>query len=370
MGKTHALLEMLGRERGPRHEVEALIAADGRRARPAGGDAPGVCAHGPGPGVALPPGRGPAARSAGAALLAAEQAVRRRVRRAVGPVALAGLRRPGPRPGVGDPARRRHLSGVDLHHVPGSSQPKARSANGAARPPIRPGSAPSWSPADRTRCGRGTSPSCKGPSKGVYYDLYVIIDIFSRYVVGWMVAPTETAELAKAFIADTINAARCHHGRVDHPRRSGHVDDLQAGRRAARRARRDPHPLPSPRVATTTRTRRPPSRPLKYCPAFPERFGSIQDARAFCAEFFEYYNHHHRHSGIALHTPASMHFGTADDVQAARSRHPRTPPTPPTPAGSATAGPPHQRCPPSPGSTSPPSPTTLRRNPDLWSQTA
>ncbi len=58
---------------------------------------------------------------------------------------------------------------------------------------------------------------------------------------------------------------------------------------------------------------------MKYCPVFPERFGSIEDARAFCAEFFEYYNHHHRHSGIALHTPASMHFGTAGDVQAARA---------------------------------------------------
>ncbi len=57
---------------------------------------------------------------------------------------------------------------------------------------------------------------------------------------------------------------------------------------------------------------------MKYCPAFPERFGSIEDARAFCAEFFEYYNHHHRHSGLALHTPASMHLGTAPDDQAAR----------------------------------------------------
>jgi putative transposase len=59
---------------------------------------------------------------------------------------------------------------------------------------------------------------------------------------------------------------------------------------------------------------------LKYCPAFPDRFGSIRDARAFCADFFEYYNHHHRHSGIALHTPASMHLGTATAIQATRSK--------------------------------------------------
>ena len=58
---------------------------------------------------------------------------------------------------------------------------------------------------------------------------------------------------------------------------------------------------------------------LKYCPAFPARFGSIEDARAFCAEFFEYYNHHHRHSGIGLHTPASVHYGTATEIRARRA---------------------------------------------------
>ena len=58
---------------------------------------------------------------------------------------------------------------------------------------------------------------------------------------------------------------------------------------------------------------------LKHCPAFPDRFGSIHDARAFCQEFFSYYNHEHRHSGIGLHTPASVHFGTADQVRAHRA---------------------------------------------------
>jgi putative transposase len=59
---------------------------------------------------------------------------------------------------------------------------------------------------------------------------------------------------------------------------------------------------------------------LKYCPAFPGRFGSIEDARSFCATFFEYYNHDHRHSGIALHTAASVHYGTADEVRALRQQ--------------------------------------------------
>ena len=58
---------------------------------------------------------------------------------------------------------------------------------------------------------------------------------------------------------------------------------------------------------------------LKYCPVFPARFGSIQDARVFCEAFFEHYNHHHRHSGIGLHTPASVHDGTAIEIRARRA---------------------------------------------------
>ena len=57
---------------------------------------------------------------------------------------------------------------------------------------------------------------------------------------------------------------------------------------------------------------------LKYCPSFPARFASIEDARAFCVDFFDFYNHEHRHSGIGYHTPASVHFGTAAEVQAGR----------------------------------------------------
>ena len=62
---------------------------------------------------------------------------------------------------------------------------------------------------------------------------------------------------------------------------------------------------------------------LKYCPAFPGRFGSIEDARAFCAAFFDHYNHVHRHAGIGLHTPASVHYGTASEIRAQRAGHPR-----------------------------------------------
>jgi len=158
----------------------------------------------------------------------------------------------------------------------------------------------------------------RGPTKGVYFDLYVIIDIFSRYVVGWMVAPTETAELAKVFIADAI-AAQGVTGEVltIHADRgtsmtSKPVAALLAELGVARTHSRPHVSNDNPYSEAAFKT-------LKYCPAFPDRFGCIEDARAFCAEFFAYYNDHHRHSGIALHTPASMHHGTADTVQAARA---------------------------------------------------
>ena len=90
---------------------------------------------------------------------------------------------------------------------------------------------------------------------------------------------------------------------------------------------------------------------LKYCPAFPDRFGSLAAASAFCEHFFAYYNHEHRHSGIGLHTPAWVHYGTAP--RSARSAaSPSTRPTPPTLTASAGTRP-RRSCRPPPGSTSP-----------------
>jgi len=90
---------------------------------------------------------------------------------------------------------------------------------------------------------------------------------------------------------------------------------------------------------------------LKYCPAFPDRFGSIQDARTFCAAFFTYYNHEHRLTGIGLHTPASVHYGTATEIREQRALVLDAPPTTPTRPASATVDPNHRNSPPSPGST-------------------
>jgi putative transposase len=158
----------------------------------------------------------------------------------------------------------------------------------------------------------------QGPTRGVFYDLYVIIDIYSRYVVAWMVAPTENAELARDFIADAITAQGIDEGQLTLNADRGSsmtskpvaqlLVDLGVTRTHSRPHISNDNPYSEANFKT-----------LKYCPAFP-RFGSIHHARSFCASFFEYYNHDHRHSGIGLHTAASVHYGTADQVRALRQQ--------------------------------------------------
>lgn len=155
----------------------------------------------------------------------------------------------------------------------------------------------------------------RGPERGVYYDLYVIIDIFSRYVVGWTVAAREDADIAAELIADAVMV----HGAPD----SVHADrgtsmtskpvaqllvDLGVARSHSRPHVSNDNPFSEAQFKT-----------LKYAPAFPDRFGSLADARAFCETFFAYYNHEHRHSGLGLHTPASVHHGTAAEIRAQRA---------------------------------------------------
>jgi putative transposase len=180
----------------------------------------------------------------------------------------------------------------------------------------------------------------QGPERGIYYELFVIIDIFSRYVVGWMVSPAETGELAEAFIADALARHQVPPGQLTvHADRgtsmtSKPVAQLLVDLGVARSHSRPHVSNDNPYSEANFKT-------LKYCPAFPGRFGSIEDARAFCAVFFDYYNHVHRHAGIGLHTPASVQYGTAGEVRTqraatldaayaanpARFRH--RPPTPP-----------------------------------------
>ncbi len=158
----------------------------------------------------------------------------------------------------------------------------------------------------------------KGPKRGVYYDLYVILDIFSRYVVAWCVAPSESGELAAELIADAVARHQIPPGQLTiHADRGSSMTSnpvtelltfLGIGRSHSRPHVSNDNPYSESQFKT-----------LKYCPAFPDRFGCIEDARAFAQAFFAYYNHEHRHSGIGYHTPASVHYGTATQVRAQRA---------------------------------------------------
>ena len=158
----------------------------------------------------------------------------------------------------------------------------------------------------------------RSATRGKYYELYVIIDIYSRYVVGWTVAAAETGELAKDFIEgvhleqgitkDTLTLHADRGTSMTSKPVSQLLVDLGVDRSHSRPHVSNDNPYSEAAFKT-----------LKYCPAFPGSFGSIEDARAFCKIFFDYYNHEHRHSGIGLHTPASVHYGTATAIREQRA---------------------------------------------------
>jgi putative transposase len=154
-----------------------------------------------------------------------------------------------------------------------------------------------------------------GPRRGSWFDLYVILDIFSRYVVGWTVAAAESGELAAALIADAISLhgePKAIHADRGTSMTSKPVTELLLDLGVARSHSRPHVSNDNPYSEAAFKT-------LKYAPVFPDRFGSIADARTFCATFFSYYNNEHRHSALGLHTPASIHFGTASGVQGRRA---------------------------------------------------
>jgi len=179
-----------------------------------------------------------------------------------------------------------------------------------------------------------------GPAKWTYFYLYVILDIFSRYVVGWTVAEGESATLAKRLIADSCEKQNIMPGQLLlHADRGPAMKakpvvfllaDLGVTRSHSRPHVSDDNPYSEAHFKT-----------LKYRPDFPERFGCLEDAVAFCRSFFTWYNTEHRHSGIGLLTPETVHYGRAERVIAARQQtlnaayaaHPerfvRRPPQPP-----------------------------------------
>jgi len=190
-----------------------------------------------------------------------------------------------------------------------------------------------------------------GPVKWTYYYLYVILDIFSRYVVGWMLALQESARLATRLIADTSAKQRVAPGQL-----TIHADrgsSMQSQGVAVLLASLGITKTPSrPHVSNDNPYSEAQFKTIKYCPGFPDRFGSYKDGLAFCHAFFRYYNHEHRHSGIGLMTPYAVHHGLAPQITAARqdtllaayARHPerfvRKPPRPPVLPEAAWINPP------------------------------
>lgn len=181
----------------------------------------------------------------------------------------------------------------------------------------------------------------KGPRKWTYYYLYVILDIYSRKITGWMLAPAERAELATQLIEDSVTAHNVDRGQLTlHSDRgssmaSKPVAFLLADLGVTKSHSRPHVPNDNPYSESQFKT-------MKYRPEFPGKFANIEEARAFCQRFFTWYNNDHRHSGIGWHTPASVHHGTHNEIRhqrqatltAAYQRHPerfvRKPPTPPT----------------------------------------
>ncbi len=153
----------------------------------------------------------------------------------------------------------------------------------------------------------------KGPVKWTYFYLYVILDIFSRYVVGWMLAHRESAALAKNLIGQT-----CAKQSIEPEQLTLHADrgtsmkskpvalllsDLGVTKTHSRPHVSNDNPFSESQFKT-----------MKYRPEFPRRFGSIEDGRNFSRTFFDWYNNEHRHSGIAMITPADVHYGRAGMV--------------------------------------------------------
>lgn len=157
----------------------------------------------------------------------------------------------------------------------------------------------------------------KGPHVWTYFYLYVVIDIYSRYVVGWMVASKEKAELGQELIKTTYARQNVKKGQIAvHSDRGPAmiakswetlVTDLEINKTLSRPYVSDDNPFSESQFKT-----------LKYCPEYPERFGCVEDARSFCQAFFDWYNNEHYHSGIGLMTPSVVHYGQADQVIAKR----------------------------------------------------
>jgi putative transposase len=158
---------------------------------------------------------------------------------------------------------------------------------------------------------RPTHPKLLGPAKWTYYYLYVILDVFSRYVVGWMVAQRESAALAKKLMAETCARQGVAPGQLTiHADRGSSMTskpvafllaDLGVTKTHSRPHISNDNPFSESQFKT-----------MKYRPDFPERFGEIEDARGFCGDFFPWYNDEHHHVALGMLTPTDVHHGLVD----------------------------------------------------------
>jgi putative transposase len=157
----------------------------------------------------------------------------------------------------------------------------------------------------------------KGPVKWTWFYLYVILDVFSRYVVGWMLAHRESAALAERLIKETCERQGIVPGRLTvHADRGSSMtsktvamllSDLGVTKTHSRPHVSNDNPFSESHFKT-----------LKYRPDFPKRFGSIQDGRGFCRDFFPWYNTVHRHSALGWFTPHDVHYGHVDSTLSKR----------------------------------------------------
>jgi putative transposase len=158
-----------------------------------------------------------------------------------------------------------------------------------------------------------------GPAKWTYFYLYVILDVYSRYAVGWMVAHREQAELAERLIAETIAKQEIPAGQLTlHADRGSSMTSKPVAFLLADLGVTKTHSRPH--VSNDNPYSEAQFKTLKYRPGFPDRFASMEEARAFCQDFFRWYNADHRHSAIGLLPPAVVHDGQAQAAYDARSQ--------------------------------------------------
>jgi len=159
----------------------------------------------------------------------------------------------------------------------------------------------------------------KGPAKWTYFYLYVILDVFSRYAVGWTVQHRESSQVASDLIAQVCEQQQIARGQLTvHADRGSSMTSKPVAFLLADLGVTKSHNRPY--TSTDNPYSEAQFKTLKYRPGFPARFDSLEHARAFCREFFDYYNGHHRHSSLGLMTPSAVHHGRAEQLLEDRAR--------------------------------------------------